>query len=211
MTDTTGSDALEPRLLPFAGARALIFDCDGTLADTGLLHFRAFEAAMAADGFAVDLGWYGARVGLSRRHLLDAYEAAFGATLDRTAITRRSVDGYVAAIADLEEIAVVAAIARAYRGRLPMAVASGGEASVLRASLGATGLASLFDAVVSIDDVGAGKPDPALFLEAARRLGVSPAECQVYEDSDEGLEAARRAGIPAHDIRPFHTPAWQRL
>ena len=50
------------------------------------------------------------------------------------------------------------------------------------------------------------KPEPDVFLEAARRLGVLPAECRVYEDSDLGIEAARRAGMEWVDVRDWHTP-----
>jgi beta-phosphoglucomutase-like phosphatase (HAD superfamily) len=56
--------------------------------------------------------------------------------------------------------------------------------------------------------VSRGKPEPDLFLEAARRLGVEPRLYAVYEDSAEGLEAARRAGMQGIDIRAFHAPEW---
>jgi len=59
----------------------------------------------------------------------------------------------------------------------------------------AIGLRSLFNTIVTLDDVAAGKPAPDLFLLAAERMGVAPCECIVYEDSDTGLEAARRAGM----------------
>ena len=65
----------------------------------------------------------------------------------------------------------------------------------------AASLRDLFRVVVAIEDVEHGKPAPDLFLEAAHRLGVSPGECLVYEDSDEGVTAARRASMPVVDVR----------
>ncbi|MEV4872808.1 HAD-IA family hydrolase [Streptomyces syringium] len=74
--------------------------------------------------------------------------------------------------------------------------------------LSATGLEGLFDVVVTREDVARGKPAPDLFTEAARRLGVRPARCLVVEDADEGLAAARAAGMDAVDVRPFAVSAW---
>jgi beta-phosphoglucomutase-like phosphatase (HAD superfamily) len=68
----------------------------------------------------------------------------------------------------------------------------------------ALSLERYLDAVVSADEVGRGKPDPALFLEAARRLGCAPARCVVVEDAPAGLEAARRAGMPAIGVLSSH-------
>ena len=56
---------------------------------------------------------------------------------------------------------------------------------------------------------GRGKPAPDMFLEAARRLNVAPGECTVFEDSDEGLDAARAAGMSATDVRLVYRPAWR--
>jgi len=63
-----------------------------------------------------------------------------------------------------------------------------------------------FDAVVTAEDTKRHKPEPDVFLEAARRLEVPAESCLVYEDSDLGLEAARRAGMKGIDIRQFHRP-----
>jgi HAD superfamily hydrolase (TIGR01509 family) len=63
------------------------------------------------------------------------------------------------------------------------------------------GVLDWFTVVVTAEDTVRHKPEPDVFLEAARRLGVPPAECIVYEDTDLGLEAARRAGMRGVDIR----------
>ena len=82
-----------------------------------------------------------------------------------------------------------------------MSVASNGVRANVEATLVGTKLRSLFDYVVTADDVKHGKPAPDVYLEAARRMQVDPASCVVFEDSDEGLEAAHRAGMRGIDIR----------
>ncbi|MDX2240088.1 MAG: HAD-IA family hydrolase [Leptolyngbyaceae cyanobacterium bins.302] len=106
----------------------------------------------------------------------------------------------------MQEVEAVAAIARANQGNVPMAVASNGQRSIVEPTIKAIGLRSLFRAIVTLDDVEQGKPAPDLFLLAAERMGVLPYECLVYEDSDAGLEAARRAGMRWVDVRVL----WQR-
>ena len=66
------------------------------------------------------------------------------------------------------------------------------------------GIFDWFDAIVTAEDTSRHKPEPDVFLEAARRLGVPPAGCVVYEDTDLGLEAARRAGMRGVDVRPMY-------
>jgi beta-phosphoglucomutase-like phosphatase (HAD superfamily) len=77
----------------------------------------------------------------------------------------------------------------------PVAVASSAHHDVIAAALSATDLATVFEIVVSSDEVAHGKPAPDVYLEAARRLGVDPATCLVVEDSYNGVRAARAAGM----------------
>ena len=70
-------------------------------------------------------------------------------------------------------------------------------------TLDAIGLQEYFTAVLTSDDDVRPKPDPGIFIEAARRMEVTAARCQVFEDGDAGLEAARRAGMAATDVRAF--------
>jgi HAD superfamily hydrolase (TIGR01509 family) len=82
-----------------------------------------------------------------------------------------------------------------------MAVASNGQKTVVESTIEAIQLRSLFQTIVTLNDVKVGKPAPDLFLLAAERMGVAPHECIVYEDSDLGLEAARQAGMRSIDVR----------
>ncbi len=95
----------------------------------------------------------------------------------------------------------VVEIARRGRGVLPMAVASGGHRRMVEMTLQQIGILDWFPVVVTAEDTVRHKPEPDVFLEAARRLGAAPKDCTVYEDTDLGLEAARRAGMGFVDIR----------
>ncbi len=146
--------------------------------------------------------WYEPRHGLGPHPLIDEYEAEFDLPpIDRDAFLERNNAAYQASIALIEEITFVADIARAWHGRVPMSVASNGVRQNVEATLLSTNLRPLFDHIVTADDVKHGKPAPDVYLEAARRMNVDPAKCIVFEDSDEGLEAAHRAGMRGIDIR----------
>jgi HAD superfamily hydrolase (TIGR01549 family) len=186
----------------------LIFDCDGTLADTAPAHYYALQAGLKELGLSMDAPWYFERVGLTPAALFDEFEGVVG-PFDR----ERLIGGYTTAFQEglsrLQEVEVIAAIAREWKGKVPMAVASNGTRVNVQTTLRETGLLELFDTVVVAEDVAAGKPAPDVFLEAARRMGVAAERCVVLEDSDEGLEAARRAGMDGRDIRLVFTPAWK--
>ena len=211
MRDNTGMQLVLPQ--PFS---ALIFDCDGTLVDTAPAHFQALRRALAAQGHAMERDWYLGRTGLTPRALLDAHEARLAAEhrggdlaprpLDRPAYNAAYNRFYQSSLGVLQEITVVADLARTWHGRVPLAVASNGHSANVAESLRATGLLPLFDQLVTADDVSAGKPAPDVFLEAARRMGVEPATCVVLEDSNEGLAGARAAGMRAVDIREYLAP-----
>jgi beta-phosphoglucomutase-like phosphatase (HAD superfamily) len=181
---------------------ALIFDCDGTLIDSAPAHLNSLQQALAPLGLTMPPEWYAPRHGLSPDGLLDAYEAEFKVdSIAREALWERNNAAFQASIPLIREITLVADIARHWHGRVPMAVASNGVKENVEASLQSTNLLHIFDTIVTAAEVAQGKPAPDVYLEAARRMNVSPVRCIVFEDSNEGLEAARRAGMKACDIR----------
>ncbi len=181
--------------------RALIFDCDGTLADTMPGHFAAWVAALRAGGGDITEERFYQNAGVTSAAIIEALNKDFGYGLDVPNTVEAKEKMYVEGLHEIEEIKAVADIARAHAGQVPMAVASGGLRSVVHATLDAIGLRPLFNAVVTAEDVTHGKPAPDIFLRAAALLGVAPADCIVYEDGDPGIAAARAAEMRVIDVR----------
>ena len=183
------------------GIRGLIFDCDGTLVDSMPLHMLAWEQSVKAQGGRWDYPYFYSKKGMPDKEIIEAYNAEFGFVLDYVRTTALKDDYFRSRGDQLLPIHHVVDVARRYKGVLPMAVASGSTRANVEFQLNALGIAPLFDVVLSADDGIPPKPNPDIFLEAARRLGVPPSRCQVFEDGEIGLEAAQRAGMLATDIR----------
>lgn len=181
--------------------KALIFDCDGTLVLSAGLHLSAFGQALALQGSDLDPAWYAQRTGLARRDLLSEFRDQFRAGLDVERAVQDSIEATLGIAKTCRPNPPVVALARKWRGRVPMAVASNAEGPVVRAMLEACALGDMFDPVISLSEAGVAKPDPRMFLMAAEAMAVPAAACLVLEDSDQGMAAAARAGMAAVDIR----------
>lgn len=192
---------LDQRIAPLPPYSALIFDCDGTLADTLPVHFRAWQAAFDPYGASLPEDWFYDRTGLTAVEFIRAFNQTFGYTIDEQSVDAERQQHFANLIDQVQAVRAVATIAQANYGKVPMAVASNGQQSVVESTVKAIRLRSLFETIVTLNDVQFGKPAPDLFLLAAERMGVSPSECIVYEDSDLGLEAAERAGMRWVDVR----------
>lgn len=181
--------------------KGLIFDCDGTLADTMPLHWRVWQALARKYGFKFSQERFYAIGGIPSRDIVKMLAREQGLRLDHLAIAREKEAAYLALVAQVEPINTVVGIAREHYGKVPMAVASGGTHRVIEQVLEHLGIRQLFKAVVTSEDVVNQKPAPDIFLEAARQLGVPPQLCRAYEDTNVGLEAIHAAGMEAVDVR----------
>jgi HAD superfamily hydrolase (TIGR01509 family) len=190
-----------------SAADAILFDCDGTLADTMPAHYRAWLEITRAHGLAFDEDRFYSLGGRPTRDIIAtlAREAGVEIDIDHAATVKER--SFLDQLARIEAIGPVVEVVRRLRGRVPMAVVTGGYQAVCRRILDHIGLGGAFDTIVASEDTDRHKPDPDPFLEAARRLGARPERCVVWEDSDLGLEAARRGGMQWIDVRAFHLPA----
>jgi beta-phosphoglucomutase-like phosphatase (HAD superfamily) len=179
----------------------IIFDCDGTLADTMPLHWRAWQVITARHRLHLPEERFYALGGVPSRDILKMLSDEQGIALDPLAVAREKEAEYLPLIAQVEPINTVVGVARANFGKIPMAVASGGTRKVIEQVLEHLGIRSLFKAIVTSEDVVNQKPAPDIFLEAARRIGVPPQRCRAYEDTDLGMEAIRAARMEAVDVR----------
>lgn len=181
--------------------QALIFDFDGTLADTMPLHWQAWQLLMKRHGFQFTSERFYALGGIPSRDIVATLNREQGLNLDTQALAREKEDAYLALLDQVKPIELIVGIARDHQGKMPLAVASGGSRRVIERVLNYLHLRKLFDAVVTNEDVIRQKPAPDIFLEAARRVGKAPTVCRAYEDTDLGLQAIQAAGMEAIDVR----------
>jgi len=173
-----------------------LFDCDGTLADTMPLHYRAWRRVLAEHGAPFSEDLFYEMGGKPTRKILEVLRDEHGLKIDDLLqAAARKEHYFLEILAEARPIEPVLEIARKWHTIKPLAVASGGSRRIVELTLDALGIRSLFDAVVCVEDYARGKPFPDAFLEAARRLHVAPAECLVFEDSPLGVEAAAAAGM----------------
>lgn len=184
---------------------ALLFDCDGTLVLTADLHYNAISAAVARQGHQMPRDWYMSFSGLGRRDLFQRFAAEASATFDLERLVEDSIALTVDLTGHVRENPLVAELARKAFGRVPMAVVTNSEGSIARAVLAEAQLSGLFDGIVTVEEAPRPKPAPDLYLAAAARLRVPPSVCLVLEDSDQGIDAARSAGMMWADVR---SPDW---
>jgi HAD superfamily hydrolase (TIGR01509 family) len=103
----------------------------------------------------------------------------------------------------LEPIHIIIEVAQKVRGLKPIAVASGGSRFGIEKQLRHVGILDWFDTIVCAEDTVKHKPDPDVFLESARRLGVVPEKCLVFEDAELGIQAAKGARMDWLDVRDY--------
>ncbi len=181
--------------------QGIIFDCDGTLADTMPLHWRAWQAIAWRHRLHFPQERFYALGGVPTRDILQMLSREQDVPIDPIAVAREKEGEYLPLIDQVEPVNAVVAVARAHHGKIPLAVASGGTKKIITQVLEHLGIVKLFEAIVTSEDVARQKPAPDIFLEAARRIGVAPQFCRAYEDTELGLQAIRAAGMEAVDVR----------
>ncbi|MGO4173417.1 HAD family hydrolase [Bosea sp. TAF32] len=180
-------------------ARALIFDMDGTIVDNMRFHDDAWESWHVSNQLPFDRNTFAARTaGMAGNEIISSYfPQAAVAELDamsdaKEALYREAYLPHVAANAGFLEL-----IMRAEAAGIPMAVATAAPPANIEVVLDTLGLRERFATIVSPSQGFRGKPHPDMFLAAAERMKVAPADCIVFEDAPLGVEAARRAGMRA--------------
>ena len=188
---------------PLAGKRLLIFDFDGTIADTSPLHAAAFAAVLAPLGVPVD---YPRISGMRTREALLACTRAAGLApgegLIAELVVAKQAHVRERLSSELRPMPGVDAFLRAVRGRLPLALATSGSRATVERALDALGYAGWFAPALCAEDVRRAKPDPEIFSALLAQTGCAPEDALVFEDAEAGFTAAGAAGIAWVDVRP---------
>ena len=187
--------------------RAVLFDCDGTLVDTMGAHHRSWEETLRRERVphTLDYDRFCSLGGMAGHLVAREICGWFGLDHDPGELAMRKREIFLASGEAHPPIPVIADFARRVAATHPVAVVSGGHRPAVEHALAGAGLRDLFDVIVTPEDVEHGKPAPDMYLLAAERLGVDPADCLVLEDGPPGIEAARAAGMRVVAVGPAAT------
>lgn len=185
-------------------AKALIFDIDGTLADTMPAHYQAFLTVLGRYGIDFTPELFNSLAGipvLPQMYMMKERFNPQNFDPERVAIEKETE--FRKTISQTKPIKPVFEVLERYYKLMPIGCGTGGDGEVARMTLKTIGALDKVKAIVGCDDVKNGKPAPDTFLECARLLGVEPRFCQVFEDGVPGIEAAKAAGMMITDVRPW--------
>ena len=181
--------------LPEGEFRAYLFDCDGTIADSMPLHYKAWKKALAEYGCTYDEDLFYSWGGKPVRKIIADLNEIHGLNMPVDELAEHKEKLYHSQLPELQGIPEVIEHIEAQHGRIPFAVVSGSRRQSVVGSLTALGLLDKFDVLVCAEDYKHGKPAPDGFLLGAHKLGVAPEHCLVFEDTDLGIRAATAAGM----------------
>lgn len=185
-------------------AKALIFDLDGTIADTMQSHFVSWRKAILPHGINFDAQLFTKLTGMPRRATIEKLNEMFGTNMNPETVGEVKSSHFETLVHLTKEIKVVTDVVKKYHGKLPMAIGTGSHKEGAFKTLHVIGLTDYFDAVVTSDDVTHFKPHPETFLKCAELMQIDPKDCVVFEDGVLGMDAAEEAGMMVIDINKYY-------
>lgn len=183
--------------------QGLIFDIDGTLVDTMPIHYKACQIVCNKYGFDFPLDFFYANAGVPTIPTFHMLKDKLKLNYDATALALEKEAVYMEIIDEVKPLQEVYDIVLKYNGILPMSLGTGATREVALRNLEAAGIIGIFDIIVTADDVINHKPSPDTFLLCAKKMGIDPQYCQVFEDADPGITAAKAGGMNVIDIRQY--------
>jgi beta-phosphoglucomutase len=188
--------------------RAVAFDFNGTLSDDEPVMYAIYREMFGARGRPLsETDYYGRLAGRSEEEIIGTWLEVEGVAL--ASLVAERIARYRAIVADGSSVSErVRAAVRFAAERVPVAVVSGAFRAEIEPVLAAAGIDKLFAAVVTADDVAAGKPAPDAYLELARRLGdgIEPRQLIALEDTEAGVASAKAAGLQCVAVLGTHPP-----
>jgi beta-phosphoglucomutase family hydrolase len=181
--------------LPPGDFAAYIFDCDGTLADTMPLHYKAWCTALKEHECDFPEALFYELGGVPTERIVEILNERHGHSLPVNETAAYKDDLFIQMIPQTLPIEPVVEIVHQLHGLKPLAVASGGKREIVTKTLEALGILEKFQVIVTVENYRHGKPAPDPFLEAARQLGIKPEKCLVFEDTTAGITSAKAANM----------------
>ena len=185
-------------------AKGLIFDLDGTLANTMPIHYIAWKNAASRYGIDFTTGLFMQLAGIPLYPTVEKLNQIFGKLIDPQEMGDLKEAEFEKNMQLTPEIKIVTDLVRANHGKIPMAVGTGGARRLALKTLEIIDLEEYIDVLVCSEDVQNYKPHPETFLRCAELMGVNPEDCQVFEDGALGIQAAQFAGMMVVDFTQYY-------
>lgn len=175
--------------------KALLYDCDGTLADNMMAHKLAYKEAAAHHGIDLDTDIIDELAGWPTRLVAEEISRRYHTFLPDTFSKEKTAIFFEKYIEKTQPIAYVTEHLKTNAVNTRIGVVSGGTRTTVQKTLAVLGLSEYIDILICAGETPKGKPFPDPFLAAAKALGVDPKECIVFEDGNPGVMAAEAAGM----------------
>jgi HAD superfamily hydrolase (TIGR01509 family) len=185
-------------------AKALIFDLDGTLADTMPVHFWAYKNILIEYGIDFTPELFATLAGIPAVGTIEKLNEQFGTQMDVEKVGHFKEAEYEKIMHKMKPVEPVEKLMKDWYRKLPMAVGTGGYKRLAWKTMQLLGFDNYISILVSAEDVQRPKPHPDTFLKCAELLGVAPQFCQVFEDGEPGMQAAKAAGMMATLVTDFY-------
>jgi HAD superfamily hydrolase (TIGR01509 family) len=188
--------------IPAGDFRAYLFDCDGTVVDSMPLHYIAWTEALREWHCSFDEELFYSWGGMPPVEIVATLNKMQGLNMPVEAVADRKEHLYYEQLPQLKAVPEVLEHIEAMHGRIPFAIVSGSSRESIIKSLTTVQLLNRFETLVGSEDYERSKPAPDAFLVGAARLGMSPKDCLVFEDTAMGIQAATSAGMASVRVPP---------
>ena len=183
--------------------QGLIFDLDGTIANTMQNHFLSWREAVSPFGIDFTAELFKSLTGKPREATILKLNELFETNMEPAAVGKVKGDTFKKMVNQTKEISIVADVVRKYHNVLPMSIGTGSTRNGAKKTLEVIEMTHFFDIVITANDIENPKPHPETFLKCAELMKINPTDCIVFEDGILGMQAAETAGMRVIDVNEY--------